>query len=80
MLLRGPVFESVEPWNEHREQRHGTYVLRPKRKLTRVFRTVALETDIWQRVGRWSSSVEQVGVNAHRGPGRASPMSLRLML
>ena len=95
----------------------GTYVLRPKRKLTRVFRTVALETDvaetriigrygkgtksiirimnmvaddvkivarakteqrlasptltrfngIWLRVGRTSSTVEQVGVNAHRG-------------
>lgn len=95
----------------------GTYVLRPKRKLTRVFRTVALETDVaetriigrygkgaksiirimnmtaadvrivaraktgqrvasptltrfngfWLRVGRTSSAVEQVGVNAHRG-------------
>ncbi len=95
----------------------GTYLLRPKRKLTRVFRTVAQETDvaetriigrygkgtksiirimnmtaedvkivarakteqrlasptltrfngIWLRVGRTSSTVEQVGVNAHRG-------------
>lgn len=95
----------------------GTYVVRPKRKLTRVFRTVALETDvaetriigrygkgaksiirimnmvaddvkivaraktgqrvasptltrfngIWLRVGRTASTVEQVGVNAHRG-------------
>jgi hypothetical protein len=95
----------------------GTYVVRPKRKLTRVFRTVALETDvaetriigrygkgtksiirilnmnakdvkivarakteerlasptltrfngIWLRVGRASSTVETVGVNAHRG-------------
>lgn len=94
----------------------GTYVVRPKRKLTRVFRTVALETDvaetriigrygtgaksiirimnmvaddvkivaraktgqrvasptltrfngIWLRVGRTASTVEQVGVNAHR--------------
>jgi len=98
-------------------RRPGTYVLRPKRKLTRVFRTVALETDvsetriigrygkgtksiirimnmvaddvkivaraktqqrvtsptltrfngIWLRVGRTSSTVEQVGVNTHRG-------------
>ena len=95
----------------------GTYILRPKRKLTRLFKTVALETDvaetrvigrygtgaksiirimnmtaddvkivaraktgqrvasptltrfngIWLRVGRTSSTVEQVGVNAHRG-------------
>ncbi|MEA2194504.1 MAG: hypothetical protein QOG42_938 [Solirubrobacteraceae bacterium] len=95
----------------------GTYLLRPKRRLTRIFRTVALETDvaetrivgrygtgaksivrimnmvaddvkivarakteqrlasptltrfngIWLRVGRTSSTVEQVGVNAHRG-------------
>jgi hypothetical protein len=95
----------------------GTYLSRPGRKLTRVFRTVALETDIaetriigrygtgsksiirimnmtasdvkivarakteqrmagptltrfngiWLRVGRTSSTVEQVGVNAHRG-------------
>ena len=95
----------------------GTYLLRPKRKLTRVFKTVALETDIaetriigrygkgaksiirimnmtaddvkivarakteqrlasptltrfngiWLRVGQTSSTVEQVGVNAHRG-------------
>jgi hypothetical protein len=95
----------------------GTYLLRPKRKLTPVFRTVAQETDvaetriigrygkgtksiirimnmtaedvkivaraktgqrlagptltrfngIWLRVGATSSSVEQVGVNAHRG-------------
>src|SRR4051794_55906 len=95
----------------------GTYLLRPKRKLTRIFRTVAAETDvaetriigrygegaksiirmlnfnaedvkivarakagqrvasptltrfngIWLRIGATSSTVEQVGVNAHRG-------------
>jgi hypothetical protein len=95
----------------------GTYLLRPGRKLTRIFRTVAAETDvadtriigrygegaksiirilnmnakdvkivaraktgqrvtsptltrfngIWLRVGRTASTVEQVGVNAHRG-------------
>jgi hypothetical protein len=95
----------------------GTYILRPKRKLTRLFKTIALETDvaetrvigrygegdksiirilnmnasdvkivarantgqlvtsptltrfngIWLRVGATSSTVEQVGVNAHRG-------------
>jgi hypothetical protein len=95
----------------------GTYLSRPGRKLTRIFRTVALETDvaetriigrygsgttsiirilnmnakdvkivarakteqrmtsptltrfngIWLRAGRSSASVEQVGVNAHRG-------------
>ena len=95
----------------------GTYILRPKRKLTRLFKTVARETDvaetrvigrygkggksiirimnmvaddvkivarakagqrvasptltrfngIWLRVGATSSTVEQVGVNAHRG-------------
>jgi hypothetical protein len=95
----------------------GLYILRPKRKLTRLFRTVAAETDvaatrvigrfgegshsiirilnmnaedvrivarakvqqrmasptltrfngIWLRVGATQSTVEQVGVNAHRG-------------
>ncbi|MEA2157196.1 MAG: hypothetical protein QOE11_3336 [Solirubrobacteraceae bacterium] len=95
----------------------GTYVSRPGRRLTRVFRTVAAETDvsetriigrygegtrsiirilnmiatdvkivarakteqrmasptltrfngIWLRVGRTASTVEEVGVNAHRG-------------
>jgi hypothetical protein len=95
----------------------GTYLSRPGRKLTRIFRTVALETDvaetriagrygkgaksiirvlnmnakdvrivaraktgqhvasptltrfnaIWLRVGGTQSTVEQVGVNAHRG-------------
>jgi hypothetical protein len=95
----------------------GTYLLRPKRKLTRIFRTVAAETDvaetriigrygegsksiirmlnfnaedvkivarakrgervasptltrfngIWLRIGAKQSTVEQVGVNAHRG-------------
>jgi hypothetical protein len=95
----------------------GTYLSRPGRKLTRIFRTVAAETDvaetriigrygegtrsiirilnmnasdvkivarakteqrlasptltrfngIWLRVGRTSATVEQVGVNAHRG-------------
>jgi hypothetical protein len=95
----------------------GTYLARPGRKLTRIFRTVAAETDvaetrivgrygagtksiirvlnmnakdvkivarakteqqlasptltrfnaIWLRVGRTQSTVEQVGVNAHRG-------------
>ena len=98
-------------------KRPGTYLLRPKRKLTRIFKTVALETDvaetriigrygkgaksiirimnmvaddvkivaraktgqrvasptltrfngIWLRVGTTATSVEQVGVNAHRG-------------
>lgn len=98
-------------------KRTGTYLSRPGRRLTRVFRTVALETDlsetriigrygkatrsvvrlmnmnaddvkivarakagqrlasptltrfngIWLRVGRTSSTAEQVGVNAHRG-------------
>ena len=95
----------------------GTYIKRPGREVTRLFRTVALETDvsetrvigrygkgaksiirimnmnakdvkivaraktgqrvtsptltrfngIWLRVGRTSSTVQQVGVNAHRG-------------
>lgn len=98
-------------------KRPGTYLSRPGRKLTRVFRTVAAETDvaetriigrygegtksiirtmnmtasdvkivarakteqrmtsptltrfngIWLRVGPTASTVEQVGVNAHRG-------------
>ena len=98
-------------------ERSGTYIKRPGRKLTRLFRTVAYETDvaetrvigrygkgtksiirimnfnaedvkivarakteqrvtsptltrfngIWLRVGRTSTTVEQVGVNAHRG-------------
>lgn len=95
----------------------GTYILRPKRKLTRLFKTIALETDvaetrvigrygeadtsiirilnmtasdvkivarakrrqlvtsptltrfngIWLRARATSATVEQVGVNAHRG-------------
>ena len=95
----------------------GTYILRPKRKLTRLFKTIALETDvaetrvigrygegrksiirilnmtaedvkivaraesgqrvtsptltrfngIWLRAGATSATVEEVGVNAHRG-------------
>jgi hypothetical protein len=95
----------------------GTYLLRPKRKLTRIFRTVAAETDVaetriigrygegaksiirilnmnatdvkivarakagqrmasptltrfngfWLRIGATESTVETVGVNAHRG-------------
>jgi hypothetical protein len=113
----------------------GTYVSRPGRRLTRVFRTVAAETDvsetriigrygegtrsiirilnmiatdvkivarakteqrmasptltrfngIWLRVGRTASTVEEVGVNAHRGlkvriadralPGRAGSLA-----
>ena len=98
-------------------KRPGTYLSRPGRKLTRIFRTVAAESDvaetriagrygkgaksiirvlnmnaedvrivarakagqhvasptltrfnaIWLRVGRTQSTVEQVGVNAHRG-------------
>jgi hypothetical protein len=98
-------------------KRPGTYLLRPGRKLTRIFRTVAAETDvaetriigrygegrksiirmlnmnatdvkivarakteqrlasptltrfngIWLRIASSSSTVEQVGVNAHRG-------------
>ena len=95
----------------------GTYILRPKRKLTRLYKTIALETDvaetrvigrygegdksiirilnmtaddvkivaraksgqlvtsptltrfngIWLRARATSATVEQVGVNAHRG-------------
>jgi hypothetical protein len=98
-------------------KRPGTYILRPKRTLTRLFKTVALETDvaetrvigrygeadrsiirllnmnaedvrivarakrrqrvtsptltrfngIWLRARATSATVEQVGVNAHRG-------------
>lgn len=98
-------------------KRPGTYILRPKRKLTRLFKTIALETDvaetrvigrygegaksiirilnmtasdvkivaraksgqlvtsptltrfngIWLRARTRSATVEQVGVNAHRG-------------
>ena len=111
------IFKDTIVFSRTNGKRPGTYVLRPKRKLTRVFRTVALETDvsetriigrygegaksiirimnmvaddvkivaraktaqrvtsptltrfngIWLRVGRTSSTVEQVGVNAHRG-------------
>ena len=111
------IFKDRIVFSRTNGQRPGTYVLRPKRKLTRVFRTVARETDvaetriigrygsgaksiirimnmtaedvkivarakagqrvtsptltrfngIWLRVGRTSSIVEQVGVNAHRG-------------
>ncbi len=98
-------------------KRPGTYLLRPERNLTRIFKTVALETDvaetriigrygkgaksiirilnmdassvrivtrakrgqrvasptltrfngIWLRVGASQTTVEQVGVNSHRG-------------
>jgi hypothetical protein len=111
------IFKDNIVFSRTNGKRPGTYVLRPKRKLTRVFRTVALETDvaetriigrygagsksiirimnmvaddvkivarakteqrvtsptltrfngIWLRVGQTSSTVEQVGVNAHRG-------------
>jgi hypothetical protein len=111
------IFKDTIVFSRTTGTRPGTYVLRPKRKLARVFRTVALETDvaetriigrygkgaksiirimnmvaddvkivararteqrvasptltrfngIWLRVGRGSSTVEQVGVNAHRG-------------
>ena len=111
------IFKDNIVFSRTNGRRPGTYVLRPKRKLTRVFRTVALETDvaetriigrygtgtksiirimnmvaddvkivarakteqrvtsptltrfngIWLRVGRTSSTVEEVGVNAHRG-------------
>jgi len=111
------VFKDTIVFSRTNGERPGTYVLRPKRTLTRVFRTVALETDvsetriigrygkgtksiirimnmvaddvkivarakteqrvtsptltrfngIWLRVGRTSSTVEQVGVNTHRG-------------
>jgi hypothetical protein len=122
------IFKDTIAFSRTNGKRPGTYVLRPKRKLTRVFKTVALETDvaetriigrygkatksiirimnmvaddvkivarakteqrvtsptltrfngIWLRVGRTSSTVEQVGVNAHRGldvltAGRALP-------
>ena len=111
------IFKDTIVFSRTDGRRPGTYVLRPKRGLTRVFRTVARETDvaetriigrygsgsksiirimnmtaddvkivaraksgqrvtsptltrfngIWLRVGRTSSTVEQVGVNAHRG-------------
>jgi hypothetical protein len=111
------IFKDTIVFSRTTGNRPGTYVLRPKRKLTRVFRTVALETDvaetriigrygagaksivrimnmvaddvkivaraktgqrvasptltrfngIWLRVGQNSSTVEEVGVNAHRG-------------
>jgi hypothetical protein len=111
------IFKDTIVFSRTNGTRPGTYVLRPKRKLTRVFRTVARETDvaetriigrygsgtksiirimnmnaedvkivarakteqrmasptltrfngIWLRVGRTSATVEQVGVNAHRG-------------
>ncbi|MEJ7786863.1 MAG: hypothetical protein WKF96_18835 [Solirubrobacteraceae bacterium] len=111
------IFGDTIAFSRTTGKRPGTYVVRPKRKLTRVFRTVALETDvaatriigrygkgsksiirimnmnaddvkivaraktdqrmasptltrfngIWLRVGRTASTVEQVGVNAHRG-------------
>jgi hypothetical protein len=111
------IFKDTIVFSRTTGRRPGTYVLRPKRKLTRVFRTVALETDvaetriigrygkgtksiirimnmvaddvtivarakteqrvtsptltrfngIWLRVGATSSTVETVGVNAHRG-------------
>ena len=111
------IFKDTIVFSRTTGERPGTYVVRPKRKLTRVFRTVALETDvaetriigrygkgtqsiirimnmnaddvkivarakteqrltsptltrfngIWLRVAATSSTVEQVGVNAHRG-------------
>lgn len=111
------IFKDTIVFSRTNGRRPGTYVLRPRRKLARVFRTVARETDvaetriigrygsatksiirimnmnaedvkivaraktaqrvtsptltrfngIWLRVGRTSSTVEQVGVNAHRG-------------
>ena len=40
----------------------GTYVLRPKRKLTRVFRTVALETDVaaTRIIGRYGKGARSI--------------------
>ena len=40
----------------------GTYVLRPKRKLTRVFRTVALETDVSETriIGRYGKGTKSI--------------------
>ncbi|MDP1848515.1 MAG: hypothetical protein Q8K79_12050 [Solirubrobacteraceae bacterium] len=111
------IFKDTIVFSRTNGRRPGTYLLRPKRTLTRVFRTVARETDvaetriigrygtgrksiirimnmnaedvkvvaraktgqrvtsptltrfngIWLRVGPTSSTVEQVGVNAHRG-------------
>ena len=111
------VFKDTIVFSRTNGRSPGTYVIRAKRKLTRVFRTVARETDvaetrivgrygagaksiirimnmtaedvkivarakagqrvtsptltrfngIWLRVGATSSTVEQVGVNAHRG-------------
>ena len=111
------IFKDTIVFSRTNGKRPGTYVIRPKRKLTRVFRTVARETDvaetriigrygsgaksiirimnmtaedvkivaraksgqrvtsptltrfngIWLRAGRTSATVEQVGVNTHRG-------------
>jgi hypothetical protein len=111
------IFKDTIVFSRTNGRRPGTYVIRPKRKLTRVFKTVARETDvaetriigrygagaksiirimnmtaedvkivarakagqrvtsptltrfngIWLRVGATSTTVEQVGVNAHRG-------------
>ena len=111
------VFKDTIVFSRTNGKSPGTYVIRAKRKLTRVFKTVARETDvaetrivgrygagaksiirimnmtaedvkivarakagqrvtsptltrfngIWLRVGATSSTVEQVGVNAHRG-------------
>jgi hypothetical protein len=111
------IFKQTIVFSRTTGKRKGLYILRPKRKLTRLFRTVAAETDvaetrvigrfgegsrsiirilnmnahdvkivarakeeqrmasptltrfngIWLRVGATKSTVEQVGVNAHRG-------------
>ncbi len=111
------IFKDTIVFSRSTGARKGLYILRPKRKLMRLFRTVAAETDvsetrvigrfgegsrsiirilnmvaddvkivarakeevrmasptltrfngIWLRVGTTESTVEQVGVNAHRG-------------
>ena len=111
------IFKETIVFSRTTGKSKGLYILRPKRKLTRLFRTVAAETDvaetrvigrfgegsrsiirilnmnaddvkivarakaqqrmasptltrfngIWLRVGATQSTVEQVGVNAHRG-------------
>ncbi len=111
------IFKDTIVFSRTTGSRRGLYILRPKRKLTRLLRTVAAETDvaatrvigrfgsgsrsiirilnmnaddvkivarakqdqrmasptltrfngIWLRVGATQSTVEQTGVNAHRG-------------
>ena len=133
--LAPSFFKDTIVFSRSTGSRKGLYIKRPTRKLTRLFRTVAAETDvaatrvigrfgtgsksiirilnlsaddvkiaararagqrvasptltrfngIWLRVGATASTVEQVGVNAHRGlavrtgdrplPGRANSVA-----